>query len=385
MRIRTIKPEFWTNEELSTLSIEANMLAIGLLNYADDEGYFNANPDLVKAAIFPLRRLPKSIDMYLSDLCKIDYISLIDCQDGRRYGRVVNFSQHQVISHPKTSKIASKFDDSSNVPVMFHECSSNVPSLNGMEQGTGNREHDLQAYACSSSGDDASGVDSKKSKPVPTDWIMAMWNQIADPRLPRCARWTTKRKQAAKTRLGEYPDEETWKSAIEAINKSDFCTGGGPRGWKANIDWLLRPETITKLIEGQYEDGKGRLTDAQRQNAEIMGQGSGDGSKIDSGCHSGCFRRHPDDPIPTDEDIGRSEEWFGVLEIMKDHDDNGLLRDDGVTCEAISDSHVWLIAPSAYLRNRIAEEIADLFHDITGLFLCVAINDSVEYLQEHAN
>lgn len=53
MRIRTIKPEFWTSEAMCSLSKETRLTAIALLNYADDDGYFWANPTLVKAALFP--------------------------------------------------------------------------------------------------------------------------------------------------------------------------------------------------------------------------------------------------------------------------------------------------------------------------------------------
>ncbi len=41
-RIRTIKPEFWSDEKLATVSEATLLVAIGLLNLADDEGYFNA-------------------------------------------------------------------------------------------------------------------------------------------------------------------------------------------------------------------------------------------------------------------------------------------------------------------------------------------------------
>ena len=53
-RIRTIKPEFWRHEDLSALPADTHMLAAALLNYADDEGYFNANPKLVEAECFPV-------------------------------------------------------------------------------------------------------------------------------------------------------------------------------------------------------------------------------------------------------------------------------------------------------------------------------------------
>lgn len=53
MRIRTLKPEFWAHETLSRLPHFTRLMAIGLLNLADDEGYFYANPILIRAALFP--------------------------------------------------------------------------------------------------------------------------------------------------------------------------------------------------------------------------------------------------------------------------------------------------------------------------------------------
>ena len=70
-RIRTVKPEFWTNEALSASSAETHLLAAALLNYADDEGYFNANPGLVKAACSPLRESSVSTHAQLRRLAEI--------------------------------------------------------------------------------------------------------------------------------------------------------------------------------------------------------------------------------------------------------------------------------------------------------------------------
>jgi len=60
-RIRTIKPDFWRDESLAMVSPEACLLAIGLLNHCDDEGYFNANPKLVESDIFPFAFLSATI------------------------------------------------------------------------------------------------------------------------------------------------------------------------------------------------------------------------------------------------------------------------------------------------------------------------------------
>jgi len=103
-RIRTIKPDFWLDEDLASLSAEANLLAIGLLNQSDDEGYFKANPMLLKAAIFPLRETSVTIHCLLSELSNIGYLELFEGSDGKQYGLVKNFLKHQKINRPTASK-----------------------------------------------------------------------------------------------------------------------------------------------------------------------------------------------------------------------------------------------------------------------------------------
>ena len=106
-RIRTIKPGFFANEGLSEVSESAQILAAGLLCYADDEGYFNAHPGLVKAAVFPLRTsvTNQHIEQMFNELTSIGYVSLGNTSDGRRWGHVVTFLDHQKVSHPVASKI----------------------------------------------------------------------------------------------------------------------------------------------------------------------------------------------------------------------------------------------------------------------------------------
>ena len=112
MRIRTVKPEFFSHEDLSALPPETHLLAAGLLCYADDCGYFNANPALIKAAISPLREC--SVTAMLAELARIGYIRL-GTAGGRRYGQVANFTTHQVVNRPTPSRIESlpiAWDDS---------------------------------------------------------------------------------------------------------------------------------------------------------------------------------------------------------------------------------------------------------------------------------
>ena len=104
-RIRTIKPEFWRNDDLSSIPPEAALLAIGLLNVADDEGYFNANPKLISADVFPLRELSGSVTGMVEILGEIGYLKIYIGSDGKEYGQIVNFSIHQKINKKTPSKI----------------------------------------------------------------------------------------------------------------------------------------------------------------------------------------------------------------------------------------------------------------------------------------
>ena len=130
-RIRTIKPEFWKDEELSELPEITHLFAAALLNYSDDEGYFNANPALIKAELFPLREPSRDIHGMLTELSNIGYLRLFRGSKGKTYGLVVNFEKHQKVNRPTPSKIKCLIDFSDD-SVIIHGCITA-----GKEQGTG--------------------------------------------------------------------------------------------------------------------------------------------------------------------------------------------------------------------------------------------------------
>lgn len=133
-RIRTIKPEFWKHEILSELPEYTHILAAALLNFADDEGYFNANPRLVQSECLPLRESSVSIQTALGQLVHIGYLRLGTGPDGRRYGQVVKFSEHQKVNRPTPSKIKTLgvvWEGSPTTHGTFSE--SSVPEGKGRE------------------------------------------------------------------------------------------------------------------------------------------------------------------------------------------------------------------------------------------------------------
>ena len=105
-RIRTIKPSFTENESLSALPAETHLFAAGLLTYVDDEGFFNAHPGLVKASVFPLRETSLSVQEMLKQLAEIGFIRLGIASNGRVYGHIVKFLEHQRVNRPTPSKIS---------------------------------------------------------------------------------------------------------------------------------------------------------------------------------------------------------------------------------------------------------------------------------------
>jgi len=110
-RIRTVKPEFWDSEDMAVVSEPSCLLAIGLLNFADDEGFFNANEAIIKKNIFPLREPSMTIHEQLNELSNIGYLSLHNGEKNRSYGHIKNFNLHQKINRPNPSKIKGLITD----------------------------------------------------------------------------------------------------------------------------------------------------------------------------------------------------------------------------------------------------------------------------------
>ena len=133
-RIRTIKPEFWTDEDIALLESDTKLLALGLLNHSDDEGYFKAHEALVKAAVFPFSDHSVNIQGRLKQLQKCSYLSLFTGTDGKQYGHIRNFTNHQKVNRPNPSKIKPL------KPITDNSVSDQCALTGGKEQGTGNRE-----------------------------------------------------------------------------------------------------------------------------------------------------------------------------------------------------------------------------------------------------
>jgi uncharacterized protein YdaU (DUF1376 family) len=90
-------------------------------------------------------------------------------------------------------------------------------------------------------------------EPDRTEEVFAHWQSIAVPAgCPAIQKITPKRRQACKARLRDDGLEDI-KRAIDRIPASDFLTGRRSE-WRADIEFLLRPDSVTKILEGKYDN-----------------------------------------------------------------------------------------------------------------------------------
>ncbi|RME97719.1 MAG: hypothetical protein D6773_15405 [Alphaproteobacteria bacterium] len=71
--------------------------------------------------------------------------------------------------------------------------------------------------------------------------------------LPLAAKLTADRRRKLQARLREH-GLDGWNAALVAIENSRFLRGENGKGWRANLDFLLQPSSLNKLIEGGYAD-----------------------------------------------------------------------------------------------------------------------------------
>ena len=96
-RIRTIKPDFWTDEKLTECSISARLLFIGTWNFADDNGNLDRSAKQIKARVFPLEQL--DCEPLLQELIAQGLLIEYSYEE-RLYLHIQGFNKHQLINRP---------------------------------------------------------------------------------------------------------------------------------------------------------------------------------------------------------------------------------------------------------------------------------------------
>jgi len=99
-RIRTVKPEFFDDEKLATISLSARLVFIGLLVQSDDYGVVKGHPLWLKNQILPY-----------DDISVLDFVGLLDelqriacivpfLYNGEQFFHIRTFAEHQKVEKP---------------------------------------------------------------------------------------------------------------------------------------------------------------------------------------------------------------------------------------------------------------------------------------------
>lgn len=102
-RIRSIKPEFWTSEQIMECAPTTRLLFIGLWNFCDDHGRHPLATKQLRALIFPSDDFTnESVRGMIDELASNGLISIY-VVDGKEYFQVTGW-QHQKIDKPQSPK-----------------------------------------------------------------------------------------------------------------------------------------------------------------------------------------------------------------------------------------------------------------------------------------
>jgi hypothetical protein len=66
-------------------------------------------------------------------------------------------------------------------------------------------------------------------------------------------KFTPKLIRSCRARLRDPWWSEHWLAALEKIPRCPFLLGENDTGWKADLEWFLRPDSVQRIIEGKYD------------------------------------------------------------------------------------------------------------------------------------
>ncbi len=130
VRIRSIKPEFWTSESVGRLSRDARLLFIAMWSFADDSGKGRGAFPTMSGALFPfdpdaLEKIPE----WFAELEREGMVRRYVAKDGNTYYDIPKWLQHQKIEKPSRSRLPDFPEPSLNPPRTLPDISPPGPRI----------------------------------------------------------------------------------------------------------------------------------------------------------------------------------------------------------------------------------------------------------------
>jgi predicted phage replisome organizer len=103
------------------------------------------------------------------------------------------------------------------------------------------------------------------AEPTPYTQIQQLFNQLCTT-LPKVKNIKDNRKKSFNSRWKEYQDIEFWTQLFTEVNESDFLSGRSGAWTGCSFDWIIKPNNLQKIIEGNYKNKSGVAKGNQKQN-----------------------------------------------------------------------------------------------------------------------
>lgn len=267
-RIRTVKPEFYTSEQVMNMRIEARFGFLGMLNFCDDGGNHPASARTLKAEVFPSDDLSTADVQMLVQEMLVQGLVVEYAASGKTYWHVTGW-HHQRIDRPtfkhppfpgNSAAARTPLDEASTtIQRVLVEASSNEGrALDPVREGEGEERKVVEDTEGENS---AAAEPSASADSCPHQQIIELFHEVL-PAARRVREWTPARQQALRTRWREKPERQNldwWRKFFGYVSASDFLCGRtkptpGRKPFDLSLDWLCKSENIVKVVEGAYEN-----------------------------------------------------------------------------------------------------------------------------------
>lgn len=101
-------------------------------------------------------------------------------------------------------------------------------------------------------------------------FVFDLWNESCGA-LPKAMLFTEERQHKAADLLQHNANPIYWRDIIRRIADLPFANGENERGWVADFDWFLKPDTHVKVMEGKYDARSRKQPPANTEPVEEFG------------------------------------------------------------------------------------------------------------------
>jgi hypothetical protein len=134
-RIRTIKPEFWSDEKLAPLEPIDRLAFLGLISMADDFGRVHGNVKVIDAFVFP--ECSRTVRESIAKLSRMGRIRCGKSSSGKQIIQIQNWQKHQRVDKPQTATALPEiaiFDDENHENTEENEVRESFANDSGMNR-----------------------------------------------------------------------------------------------------------------------------------------------------------------------------------------------------------------------------------------------------------